>query len=134
MADRNRQEKPPIQKSEQKTLNWSFDEEYKVLATELLAEYSGTLQRLQTDASGNLKVTSTGSSSGGKATDAYAISNEEDTGTYEYYGFEDADGNWYILRITSATGIYLYAAGSSAYSTAWTNRASQTYASYGSTF
>lgn len=75
-----------------------------------------------------------GSSSGGKATDAYAISNEEVTGTYEYYGFEDASGNWYILRVTSASGIYQYAAGSSAYSTAWTNRASQSYASYSTTF
>lgn len=69
-----------------------------------------------------------------KPTDAYGISNIEDTGTYKYYGFEDKDGNWYILRKTLATNIYLYAAGASDYSTAWTNRASQTYASYAVTF
>lgn len=74
------------------------------------------------------------SSGGGKPTDAYSISNTEDTGTYKYFGFEDKDGNWYILRKTIATNIYLYTAGASDYSTGWTNRASQTYASYATTF
>lgn len=64
----------------------------------------------------------------------YGISNTEDTGTYKYFGFENKDGAWYIMRKTIATNIYLYSAGSSAYSTAWTNRASQTYASYATTF
>lgn len=80
------------------------------------------------------RQTQPGASSGGKATDAYAISNIEDTGTYKYFGFEDASGNWYIMRKTLATNIFLYTAGSSNYATGWTNRASQTYASYGTTF
>lgn len=77
--------------------------------------------------SGSITVTA-------KPTDAYSISNTEDTGTYKYFGFEDKDGNWYILRKTIATNIYLYTAGASDYSTGWTNRASQTYASYATTF
>lgn len=70
----------------------------------------------------------------GKPTDAYGISNTEDAGTYKYFGFEDKDGGWYIMRKTVATNIYLYVKGASAYSTAWTNRASQTYSSFESTF
>lgn len=70
----------------------------------------------------------------GKATDAYAISNTDDAGTYKYFGFEDSTGGWYILRKTVATNIFLYAKGASAYSTAWTGRVGQSYASYESTF
>jgi hypothetical protein len=70
----------------------------------------------------------------GKPTDAYAISNIEDAGTYKYFGFEDKDGGWYIMRKTVATNIFLYVKGTSAYSTGWTNRASHSYASYESTF
>ena len=70
----------------------------------------------------------------GKPTDAYAICNTEDAGTYKYFGFENKDGAWYILRKTVATNIYLYVYGASNYSTGWTNRASHTYASYESTF
>lgn len=80
------------------------------------------------------QTNSSSSASGGKATDAYAISNIEDTGTYKYFGFEDADGAWYIMRKTLADNTFLYAKGASNYSTAWTNRASQTYASYATTF
>lgn len=69
-----------------------------------------------------------------KATDAYAISNIEDTGTYKYFGFEDADGAWYIMRKTISSSTFEYVKGASNYSTAWTNRASQTYGSYSSTF
>lgn len=70
----------------------------------------------------------------GKPTDAYAISNTEDATTYKYFGFENKDGAWYILRKTVATKIFLYKYGSSNYATGWTNRASHTYSSYESTF
>jgi len=69
-----------------------------------------------------------------KPTDAYSISNIEATATYKYFGFEDKDGAWYIMRKTLADNTFLYTAGASDYSTAWTDRASQSYASYGSTF
>jgi hypothetical protein len=46
-----------------------------------------------------------------------------------YYGFIDAFGKWYILKETISTGAdtYRYVKGSSGYTTAWTNRATQTY-------
>lgn len=70
----------------------------------------------------------------GKPTDAYAISNTEDAGTYKYFGFENKDGAWYILRKTVATNIYLYTYGASGYATGWTNRASHSYDTYENTF
>lgn len=70
----------------------------------------------------------------GKPTDAYAISNTEDAGTYKYFGFENKDGAWYILRKTVATNIYLYTYGASGYATGWTNRASHSYSTYELTF
>lgn len=57
----------------------------------------------------------------------YLIADEEETATYAYTGFETSSGGWCIQRETLASGAYRYAAGSSNYSTAWTNRASQTY-------
>lgn len=69
-----------------------------------------------------------------KPSEQYAISNKEATATYKYFGFERSDGYWYIMRKTLATNVFEYAAGTSAYATAWTNRASQSYASYSSTF
>jgi hypothetical protein len=55
---------------------------------------------------------------------------EVDASPY-YYGFEDADGNWYIrketLSGTAGSLSALFARGTSGYTTAWTNRASQSY-------
>lgn len=79
--------------------------------------------------------TSGGSAGATKPTAAYGISNIDSTdSTYKYFGFEDKDGNWYIMRKTLASAAFLYAAGTSGYSTAWTNRSSQTYASFATTF
>lgn len=79
-----------------------------------------------------LKVTSPdGSSIGGTI---WGINDKEDTGTYVYFGFSSADGSWKILRKTIATNVYRYSTGGSNYSTAWTNRASQSYATYDATF
>jgi len=61
-------------------------------------------------------------------------STDPEIATYKYYGFEDKDGNWYIQRKTVATNAYLFASGTSGYSTAWTNKDSQTYASAATTF
>lgn len=38
MSNPERQSKPEIERTEQAIQNWSFDNEYKVLATEMLAE------------------------------------------------------------------------------------------------
>jgi len=69
-----------------------------------------------------------------KSTEQYAINNKEATATYKYFGFQKSDGGWYIMRKTIATNIFQYVAGASAYSTAWTNRASQTYTDYATAF
>lgn len=92
---------------------------------------------IQLDADGNLPTTGSGGGSSTTVIDprtGYAISDTESTATYKYFGFEDADGKWYILRKTIATKIFLYAAGTTGYTTAWTNRASQTYATFDTTF
>lgn len=78
--------------------------------------------------------TTSGSSSTtySKPTDAYSLSNIDDSTSTEYYGYEAADGSWYIKKL--ASDAFTFVKGSSDYATAWTNRASQTYASYGATF
>ena len=60
--------------------------------------------------------------------------NDLEEGSTNYYGFERADGAWYILRSTTSATVFRYAKGSSNYSTAWTNRASQSYSTFGATF
>ena len=67
-------------------------------------------------------------------TEEYAINDIDDASNPKYYGFEKADGGWYIMRENTSTKQYRYAKGDSDYSTNWTNRASQSYATFGSTF
>lgn len=57
------------------------------------------------------------------------IQKDTSGGTYKYYGYADANtaGAWAIKRITIASNLAEYVSGSSGYSTAWTNRVSQTY-------
>jgi len=64
----------------------------------------------------------------------YAINDKEATATYKYFGFQRSDAYWYIMRKTIATNKFEYVAGSSAYATAWTNRASQIYTDYATAF
>lgn len=52
-----------------------------------------------------------------------------------YYGFEDNDGNWYILRETESTGLWEYTAPSTGgVVTGWAGRAGLTYADKGVAF
>lgn len=69
-----------------------------------------------------------------KPTDGYGVNNITSDATYKYFGFENKDGGWYIMRKTLADSTFKYSAGASNYSTAWTNKSSQTYANYGDTF
>lgn len=64
-------------------------------------------------------------------TDGYGIMNTDTVSTPYYYGFLNKDGAWYIVKEVG-DGSFLYAKGSSGYN--WSNRASETYASYSSTF
>jgi len=65
-------------------------------------------------------------------TDGYGIMNVDDDGTHpNYYGFVNKDGAWYIVR-EAADGSFSYVKGNSGYD--WSERASESYASYDSTF
>ena len=69
----------------------------------------------------------------------YGINNLDDDGNdanANYYGFEASDGSWYIMKEDKSSNpvVYTYSTGSSGYSTAWTNRASQSYDTFGNTF
>jgi len=64
----------------------------------------------------------------------WGLNDQEETGTYKYFGFESPSGSWKITRKTLATSSFRYATGPSDYSTAWTDRATQTYDTYGVTF
>lgn len=69
--------------------------------------------------------------------DAYQLVNaDEASASTRYYGFLRADGYWYIMKqaISSSVSTYTFVKGTSAYSTAWTDRASETYASFDTVF
>ena len=53
----------------------------------------------------------------------YKLTDEDSASDPAYYGYVDKDENWFILKITDSAGSYRYRAGSSGYTTAWTNRA-----------
>jgi len=71
-----------------------------------------------------------------KIGDKYSICNKDDDATPNYYGFEASDSSWIIMKWTVSAGadVFAYDSGTSGYSTAWTNRASGTYQSYGDEF
>lgn len=64
-------------------------------------------------------------------TDGYAIANTDTSSTPYYYGFVNKDGAWYIVKEVG-DGSFLYAKGSGSYN--WSNRASESYASFSATF
>lgn len=63
----------------------------------------------------------------GDRTTEYLIHNTDDTNDTKYYGFVDFRGCWIIMKEVTSTGAFTYSVGKQNYSTAWTNRASQTY-------
>ncbi len=80
-------------------------------------------------------IDSNGSVASPSLIEGYEIANrEENIGGVSYYGYIDADSNWYIQRETDSTGDSDFVAGTSSYSTNWTNRASLTYAKFDETF
>ena len=94
----------------------------------------GTYYNVKVNPSGSLLTETTLTGVYMKETGSYSIANKEATATYKYFGFQKSDGGWYIMRKTIATNVFEYVAGTSAYSTAWTNRASQTYTDYATAF
>jgi len=64
------------------------------------------------------------------------VANVDEASDPAYYGFQNPDGAWYIIKKTTSASIdtFTYAKGDSAYSTAWTGRAALTYATPESAF
>jgi len=62
-------------------------------------------------------------------TNAFAPCDVDDSSATKYYGFERPDGAWYIQKESSSGGVTLfrYAAGSSNYSSNFTDRVNLTY-------
>ncbi len=67
---------------------------------------------------------------------SYKISNIDADGTPNFYGFERADGGWYILKETLSAGadVYEYLKGSSDLATTWATRTTDTYDTFANTF
>lgn len=77
----------------------------------------------------------TATTTGGTALlQSYAISDsDESSSATKYYGFLKADGSWYIMKVTVATGVsaFTYVQGAAGtYAAAWAAKASQTYATF----
>lgn len=64
----------------------------------------------------------------------YNLSDWDDSGDPEYYGFLDKSGNFIIVEINETDSTVRYYSGSSNYSTAWTNRISQSYDDFATEF
>lgn len=110
---------------------------------EVLEALSGieVAARLKPQMPTTLKVTNPDGSDiggGGGATgtelQAYTLVQDDENATYEYYGYVKSDGSWCIKRVTISTNYSEFVIGASAYATAWTNRASQTYDDYWDVF
>ena len=113
-------------RSPQYIQNASYDEDFDVLAVEMLTydSASGTLKRLTTDTLGAYKANDV----------------DEASSTLTYVGKEDSAGSWLIVKIDESSGTSIQYAtvknnsGTSDYSTAWTGRASLTYQDYSEAF
>lgn len=99
---------------------------------------NGEDTHINATAGGNLKV-SVEEMSEVNPVEGYAINHVDDDGNNanpNYYGFENKDGAWYIMKEDKSANpsVYTYSAGTSDYATAWTGRAGQSYAIFGTTF
>jgi hypothetical protein len=64
----------------------------------------------------------------------YFMDDFDVSGNPIYVGYQDKGGNYYIQRFNTSTGAVDYTKGASGYSTAWTNRATESYDSFEATF
>lgn len=64
----------------------------------------------------------------------YVLANYDDASNPVYLGKVDSTGNWIIVEINTTNKTNKLAAGTSEYTTNWTNRAGLTYANYDSVF
>lgn len=75
----------------------------------------------------NVKVTNKDGSPLGSPVSSYELSDFDVSGDPIYVGSIRADGAWMITEFDIANGQTRYVQGLTGYSTAWTNRASQSY-------
>lgn len=59
--------------------------------------------------------------------DQYYPSDEDVAGDIQYFGYLNAEGEWYIQEYNVSAGTFRYATGTEDYSTNWTNRVALTY-------
>lgn len=121
-------DKNNAKRSEQNVLNSSYDEDFDVLAFELLAydSVNNVLRRVTTDALSHFGTNH--------------VDKADSTTVYE--GLEDCDGNWQIVKtVTSGTvttntfATKLNNSGVSTYADAWAARATTlTYGTYSEAF
>lgn len=64
----------------------------------------------------------------------YHMDDFDVSGNPIYVGYQHKTGKYYIQRFNTTTGAVDYTAGASSYSTAWTNRASESYDEFSVTF
>jgi hypothetical protein len=57
----------------------------------------------------------------------YRISDMDETGDPNYFGFEDKDGNWYIMEYNIALNTFRYVKDASGYAAGWAGRAGLSY-------
>lgn len=64
----------------------------------------------------------------------YKFSDMDTAASTMYFGSCNADGGWMIMEFDSTAGTMRYAKGTSGYSTAWTDRALQSYGYFSAAF
>lgn len=64
----------------------------------------------------------------------YKMDDFDVSGNPIYVGYQAKDGKYYIKRINTSTGAVDYSYGASGYSTAWTNRATESYNDFATEF
>lgn len=96
-----------------------------------------TITFAQGTTKGNIKV-SVEEANEADPTFGYGINDiDESNSPVFYYGFENKEGKWYILKedkTISTNPTYRYSKGTTDYSTNWTNRSSLTYGTFNNTF
>jgi hypothetical protein len=83
-------------------------------------------------------MTNPGGGGGGDPLAGYGLNHKRSDATYQYYGYEDGTGAWYVRRVGIASGDITYVKGASSYPTPTADAsvfaALTPYASYGTTF
>jgi hypothetical protein len=64
----------------------------------------------------------------------YKMDDYDVSAATKYIGYQNKAGNYYIKRINTSTGAVDYSYGASGYSTAWTNRATESYNDFATEF